>query len=190
MSSSDISARWFQDQSVQIALRCSSDGALITIPYTVEQTHDGRFFFTNFYVAALASGANLDMLVVTGATTVPHIAVMCDIGAAATLSVYEGVTTSSDGTPLTAFNANRQSTKITTASVTQTPTVTGTGTALLLNHYIPGGTTGNSIGGSSSDFARVTELLLKTSTKYLFRMTNLGAGATGASMQLGWFEDV
>lgn len=183
-------ARDFDNPEIIRTIHASSDGTLVTIPYNTQQTHSGRFFFTNYYVAALASGAAIDLLVVTGSGTTPHIAVMADLGAAGTLSIYEGVTTSADGTGLAAFNANRQSTKIATAVVTHTPTVTNTGITLLLNHYIAGGTTGNSVGGSSTDFARITELVLKTSTKYLFRVTNLGAGAVGASMQLGWFEDV
>lgn len=39
-------------------------------------------------------------------------------------------------------------------------------------------------------FASVPEIVLKTSTKYLFRLTNVSGGAIKASMQLGWFEDV
>lgn len=189
---SELSARDFDTPSIIRYLTASSDGVLVTIPYTTQQTHSGRFFFTNFYNATVASSGTIDILVSTGsdATKTPHIAVMADMGAAATLSIYEGVTTSNDGTTLTVFNANRQSAKVSTTLVFQTPTVTGTGTTLLLNHYISGGTTGNAVGGSSTDFARITEMVLKPSTKYLFRATNLGAGAVAGSVQVGFFEDV
>ena len=187
---SELSARDFDNPSIIRYLTSSSDGVLVTLPYTIQQLHSGRFFFANFYNASVASSGTIDILITTGSTTVPHIAVMADMGAAATISIYEAVTTSADGTPLTAFNANRQSTKVTTASVFQTPTITNTGTTLLLNHYISGGTTGNAVGGSSTDFARIPEIVLKASTKYLFRATNLSAGAVAGSVQLGWFEDV
>lgn len=188
-------SRDFDDSSIIRTLKASSDGVLVTIPYTTQQTHSGRFFFTNFYNATIGAGANFDLLVVTGADTTPHIAVMTDVGGPCTLSIYEGVTASNNGTGLTVINANRQSTKVTTAAAYHTPTITNTGTTLLLNKYIPGGSTGSgpgggSIGGSQSDFARVTEILLKTSSKYLFRVTNLGAGNIAGSTQLGWFEDV
>ena len=190
MSAGDITARWFRDQSIQLALTCSSDGALVTIPYTIEQTHDGRFFFASYYNAAVAAAANIDMLIVTGATTTPHIGIMVDTGAQGVMSVYEGVTASSNGTPVTVFNANRASTKTSTATAFYTPTITGTGTAILPARFVNGGRGNNAIGSSSGDFARITELILLPSTKYLFRFTNTSAGATPVSMQLGWFEEV
>lgn len=185
-----LSGRYFEDEDIIYALRVSDDGALVTMPYNTAATHAGKFFFTNFYNAAVASSGTIDLLVVTAAVTTPHLAVMVDMGAAATLSIYEDVTASNNGTALTVFNANRQSTRVTTASAFHTPTITGTGTTLMLNHYIAGGTTGNATGGASNDFARITELVLKTSSKYLFRVTNLGAGAAAGSVQLGWYENV
>lgn len=188
-------ARDFDDTSIIRTLKSSSDGVLVTIPYNVQQLHSGRFFFASYYNATLANAANLDMLVVTGAVTTPHIAVMVDVGNECTLSIYEAATTSADGTGVTSYNANRASANVSTAVITHTPTVTGTGTALIPSHYVPGGGAGggpggSSIGGSSTDFARVPEIVLKTSTKYLFRLTNVSGGAIKASMQLGWFEDV
>lgn len=185
-----LSGRYYENTDIIYPLTCSTDGALVSMPYNIAATHAGKFFFSNFYNAAVASAGTIDLLVVTGATTTPHIAIMIDMAAAATLSIYEDATASNNGTPLTAINANRQSTKVTTASVFHTPTITGTGTTLMLNHYIAGGTTGNATGGSSNDFARITEFLLKTSSKYLFRVTNLSASAAAGSVQLGWFENV
>ena len=185
-----LSGRYFENEGIIYALRVSDDGALVSMPYNTAATHAGKFFFTNFYNAAIAAAGTIDVLVVTGATTTPHLAVMVDIGAASTLSIYEAVTASNNGTALSVYNANRQSTKVTTAAAYHTPTITGTGTTLMLNHYIAGGTTGNATGGSSSDFARVTEFVLKASTKYLFRVTNIAAGATAGSVQLGWYENV
>lgn len=183
-------ARDFADPTIIRTLHASADGILITIPYNTEQTHQGRFFFANFYDAAVEAGTNIDLLMVTGATYSPHVAVMCDMGAESTISIYEAVTASSNGTELSALNANRVSANAATASVFHTPTVTDTGTTLLLNHYISGGGGGNATGGSSTDFARITELVLKLSTKYLFRVTNQSNGAVKGSAQLGWFEDV
>lgn len=184
----------FSNRTIVEEIRTSDDGCLVTIPYNTEQTHQGRFFFTNYYNATIANGATIELLVTTGSATTPHIATMIDTGAASTLSIYEGVSTSSDGTSLTCFNANRLSANVTTASAFHTPTITDTGTTLLLNHYIPGSTGGSGgsarIGGSSTDFARITELVLKASTKYLFRVTNVSGGTIAGSIQLGWFEDV
>lgn len=183
-------ARDFDNPDIIRTLHASYDGVLITIPYNTQQTHSGKFFFSNFYNASVASSGTIDILVETSSRYSPHLAVMVDVGAASTLSIYEGVTASNNGTPLTAVNANRTSTKVATAAIYQTPTITNTGTTLMLDHYIAGGATGNPVGGSSTDFARVTELVLKLSTKYLFRVTNRSASATAASVQLGWFEDV
>jgi hypothetical protein len=181
-------ARDFDNADIIRTLHASSDGVLVTIPYNTQQTHSGRFFYCNFYNASVASSGTIDILLVTNSRYSPHLGVMVDIGGSATLSIYEAVTTSNDGTTLSAINANRTSSNAATALVYHTPTVTNTGTTLLLDHYIAGGATGNPIGGTSTDFARITELVLKLSTKYLFRVTNRSASAVAGSVQLGWFE--
>jgi hypothetical protein len=183
----EIVGRWFRNQNIRYLLTCSSEGALVTMPYTTEQTHNGKFFFCNQYNGSIASSGNFDILLVTGSIS-PHLGVMVDISAAATLSIYEGVTYSASGSAISSYNANRTSTNTTVQSFYNGPTITGTGTALMTQHYIPGGSTGNASGGTSTDFARITEFILKTSTAYLFRVTNIAAGTAQASMQFGWFE--
>jgi hypothetical protein len=83
--------------------------------------------------------------------------------------------------------ANRQSSLTATQTITSGPTITGTGTTLIQD-YVPGGSGGNSVGGNSSNIARITEFIGKASTAYLFRYTNMNASAQPVSMTIGFFE--
>lgn len=184
-----ISARDFDNEAIIRLLKCSPDGMLVNLPFSIQQAHSGKFFYISRYEPALATSGNLDILLVTG-TTSPHIAIVVDASSAGTLSIYEAVTTSANGTGLTIFNCNRTSAKFSNAIAYYAPTVTSTGLAIMPQKYIAGGTTGSALGGSSTDFARIPEFLLKPSTKYLFRFNNLSAQSDAVSMQIGWFEDV
>ena len=75
-----LSGRYFENEEIIYALRVSEDGAMISMPYNTAATHAGKFFFSNFYNAAVASAGTIDLLVVTGATTTPHNVVIVDIG--------------------------------------------------------------------------------------------------------------
>lgn len=181
-----LSGRWYQNTTIIYPLAVSSDGALITVPYNTEATHAGKMFFATFYNSAVGAGANLDMLLVT--STIPcHFGVDVNAGAGGVLSIYEAATYSAAGAAVTIFNANRQSTLTSTQTITSGPTVTGTGTTLLQD-YVPGGTTGNAVGGTSANIARITEFIGKASTAYLFRFNNLAAGVQPVSMTIGFFE--
>jgi len=188
----DLTARDFDNEGIIRALRVSSDGALVTMSYMVQQTHSGRFFFASYYNASVASAGTLDMLAVTSADAdlAPHIGMMTDAGAQGTFSVYEAVTASNNGTTVPIYNANRQSTKVPVTVAYHTPTISNTGTAIIPAHFQAGGSGGNAIGSTGGDLARIPELVLLPSTKYLFRFTNTSNGATPVSMQLGWFENV
>lgn len=154
--------------------------------YSHQLVHNGVIAQASYRVASVNNDANLDLLVVTADANV-HINVEFVGGGDFFLSVYEGVTTSNNGTGLILYNTNRQSTTTYTTTVFHTPTVSDTGTEIR-SLYIAGGTGGNSIGGSDGDLARAPEVLLKKNTKYLYRATNKAGSAKAMSFQLGLYE--
>lgn len=187
MSGLTISARWFQNKDIIYPVCVSSDGALVTIPYNTEATHNGDFYFGGVYNAAVAAGSNLDILLVTHSTNYCHFAFDANSGGAGTLSLYEGVTYSAAGSAVSAFNANRNISRASSQTITTGPTITGTGTTIITD-YVPGGTTGNAVGGSSQNIARITEFISKPSTAYLIRFNNLTASSQPVSLTIGYFE--
>lgn len=182
-----LSGRWFQNKDIILGISVSEDGALVSIPYNVEATHAGMMFYASIYNSAVASTANLDILLVSSATKHCHFAVDANSGGSGTLSIYEGVTYSAAGSALIAFNANRQSLLTSDQVFTSGPTITGTGTTLIQD-FVPGGTTGNALGGSSANIARVTEFVCKLNTAYLFRFNNITNAAQPVSLTVGYFE--
>lgn len=187
MSGTSLAGRWFQNSDIIYSLSVSSDGALVTIPYNTEATHAGSFYFGNVYNATLGTGANLDILLVTSATDYCHFAMDANSSGEGTLALYEGVAYSAAGTVVTTYNANRNVTRASGQTLTTGPTITGTGTTLIVD-LVPGGTTGNSIGGSSQNIARITEFIAKPSTAYLIRFNNTTASSQRTSLTLGYFE--
>jgi hypothetical protein len=92
--------------------------------------------------------------------------------------LFEDTTTTSDGTSLSSFNRDRNSTEVATAIAYHTPTVATTGTE------IRGRFTGNMIPAGQND----REILLKKNTKYLFRVTNAVLATNRVTLKLDWYE--
>ena len=153
--------------------------------------HDGMYFSTNYGFTSLANGANLDILIAVPANSFPHLrawAYSLEDGPC-NFTLYEGTTTSDDGTALTSTNNNRNSTNAPNAVWTHTPTISGVGTAILENHYVPDPGGGFLSGSPGTNFSDVSEeWILKPSTKYLLRLTNNSGGAIDGSVYIVHYE--
>ena len=93
------------------------------------------------------------------------------------VQIYEGTTTSADGSALSLFNTNRNSSKTPLTAVYTGPTVSAAGT-LIHTAWIPPTATGTGL--SANGFVQGgtgEEWELQPSTKYLVRLTN-NSGAT------------
>lgn len=159
----------------------SSTNAVNTIDYAHHEIHSGSSF-TADYTVELANGATIDILVVTPNTTkwahMEYI-LMCELESE--IKIYEGVTTSNDGTGLTEFNRNRNSATAATTLVSYTPTVSDVGTLIRTKHQGAGKT----VGGETRD---LSEIILKQNTKYLYRITNATSSVNWISFILSWYE--
>ena len=102
-----------------------------------------------------------------------------------TIDLYEGSSGNTAGTPLTAVNRNRISTKIAASVVTDNQTVTTNGTAID-QIYLGGSTTSGVIflGSGAED-----ELVLKQNTVYTLLFTNGSASAQDVAVRLKWYEE-
>lgn len=159
----------------------SATGALNVIDYAHHEIHGGSSF-TADYTVELGNGATIDILVITPNTTKwAHMEynLLCELETE--LKIYEGVTTSNDGTGLTEFNRNRNSATAATTVVSHTPTVTNTGTLIRTKHF----GTGKTSGGEARE---IGEFILKQNTKYLYRITNATTSNNYISFILNWYE--
>lgn len=152
--------------------------------------HAGMFYFGGHYNNAVAAGANLDILIVTGANYELHFVPVVVSGGDAEFRLYEGVTVSANGTAIPPYNAKRSSSNTTDSNHYHTPTVTAVGTQLIPTNFIPGGSGVFGSGGSGGGPVRSgTEIDLKVSTNYLLRVTNISGGAQPVEIGYGYYED-
>lgn len=152
--------------------------------------HDGFVYKAWHKFTAVADAGNADMLLSVPADIFPHLHdVRVVVGAGdCDVRVYEGTTTSSDGTAVTPRSLNRNGTVDTPdLDVFHTPTVTGVGTEIR-NAWVPPTATG--VGQSNSGAVEDPdyEIVLKPSTKYLLRVTNNSGGAIDIHTQIYFYE--
>ena len=160
----------------------------ITIDTIHQKVHEGRLFSGGYYNASVNNGATLDILFQTDATYIFHGIANVSVGGDATMQMFEGVTFSAAGTPITMSNHNRTSAKVLGGGAYHTPAITGTGNQMNGTIYIPGGSGGNSSGGKGG-FEQ--EYVLAASTNYLLRITNVsGVAAKMGAIITGYIPDL
>lgn len=163
--------------------------ALTIIQEQHRMSHDGFMFHSSGKVSGLANGATQDFLLAVPALTWPHLqrfALTVESGDVDIL-LYEGTTTSADGSAANIRNVNRNSSNTADTVLTLGPTVTTPGT-LIHTDWIPptGAGVGSAIG--ALDIQLGEEWLLSPSTKFLFRATNNSGGAIDLRYEFVWYE--
>lgn len=148
------------------------------------KVHEGKSYFFSYLNAAVASAANVDILLNNPASNYPHITTLIGAGGNSSVAMFEGVTTSADGTALNVFNRSRSNTNTASLVVSHTPTITDLGTEIF-DSYVFGGEKSKATGGSDG-FAE--EIILKPNTKYLIRITN-DSGASEVVVVDGHFYE-
>jgi len=169
-------------QHIKIS-RDSTTGATTTIDYAHHELHASSSF-TADYTVELANGATIDILVITPNTTKwAHMEYILMVELETEMKIYEGPTTTNDGTGLTEFNRDRNSSTAATTVVSHTPTIAGgsEGTLIRTKHIGAGKTAG----GESRD---LSEFILKQNTKYLYRITNATSSVNWITFILSWYE--
>jgi hypothetical protein len=151
------------------------------IDYAHHEVHDGSSFGV-CYDADKTIGQAVEILLVTPDTTKwAHMTYSVENESEMAFALYEGTTTSNNGTSITAYNRDRNSATAATTLAYHTPTITGDGTAIFAWHSGSGrGTPGT--GGDRG----IIERILKQNTKYLFRMTATAAG--WIAIKIDWYE--
>lgn len=158
----------------------------VFIPSSHSHIHSGhRFFYSELVTLALA--AVRDILLVTPDTiNWAHFTELSIAGNKETnVKVYEGTTTSADGTGLTEINRNRNSATVSTTVLTHTPTITDVGALIFEVQF--GEATGPASSRAGGAGATRQEVILKQNTKYLIRITS-AANDNDISNFFDWYE--
>lgn len=152
---------------------------LVTIDVAHHELHEGNHFFVKNWVD-IPSASSVDLLYVSGDAD-PHMRTSFEGTAAFQIDIYEGATTSNNGTAITVQNRKRSSLNICSCAIYSAPTVTATGT-VFVRYKIGAGKTG---GSSTAE----NEIILKANTKYLIRLTSNVTGSTNTIDYLAdWYE--
>lgn len=161
--------------------------ALTVIEEEHRLTHDGMVFHTSGR-ASVTNTNSLDILFAVPAGVRPHFRKAdlelgdgpCDA------YLYEGTTTSDDGTALNTYNRNRNSSNVSGTVLTSGPTISDVGT-LIHDRYF-GDTGGVWTRVSVHGDATGEEWVLAPSTKYLLRITNNSGVTIVVNYQLMHYE--
>lgn len=150
--------------------------------------HEGFLFSANRSFTGLADSGDSELLLSVPASTYPHLRriAISVTDTPVTLTVFEGTTTSDDGTAITTFNRNRNSSRTADATLYHTPTVSSAGTAIATRYFPDAGgffTSGPSQGDGFSE-----EFVLKPSTKYLIRLNNGSGGQIAGNFEIMFYE--
>jgi len=158
----------------------------INIPIEHFKVHNGQMFYLSYTFAAVADSATVEMIMFTGDEP-PHVVITATSPGAARISILSNPTSTANGTTLTSYNMCRTSTNVAAAIMTYAPT-NATSTTIIVNDYIPGGSTVQTRVGASA--RQNTEWIFKPNYKYLIRFENLAkAQADYMNLVFEWYED-
>ena len=169
----------------------------INMPYDHHQVHEGETWHWDIYIANLGSGSNYDIVftvpVITpvGAESIvvrcPHFRYGVTVNDLCNVFLYEAPTvTAATGTARTPINFERNGTYTVKLAILDAPTVTAVGTLIDAEYFI---TAGVGVTAGGGDGSSVNEFVLKSNTKYLFRITS-GAAGCDIHADFHWYEDL
>ena len=179
------------DTVANIADLISRDGAFARVMYAGgvrpvvdghTQLHRGRMFHASTTFAGLANNASYNVIFTT-ADDCPHVVTMPALDGSFEYDIYEGVTFTG-GTAVPIANHKRTSDNTYAGAFVHTPTITDDGTTITGPKFFPGGS-GPHSGGAIGDFG--DEIICKTATSYLFRITNRAGAAKSGGFSIQFY---
>lgn len=155
-----------------------------TVLYDEYQIHEGNHYFYKTWVDIEGADTVVYFMFVTP-TNGGKIHARAELYGEAEFNaeIYEGATTSNDGTPITTFNNDRNSSNTPELSAYASPTVTNDGTQIWSGKLGSGRTPSTISPGFGYG------ILAKSNTKYLFKITKIAAGTHYVDVNFWWHEE-
>lgn len=167
---------------VPIVADPSSHG-LLAIDQNHREVHEGAAYFIKGQQDVDGAGTIIEIMFTTPDTAkLIHAKAAIAAEAGFLVEIFEGITTSDDGTPVPGFNCRRDSANVAGLTSFAGPTVTVDGT-LIWSAQLGSGR--NSIAVSPG---LNYELIVKRNTKYLFRITKAASGTHWVDTDFWWYE--
>lgn len=163
----------------------SNDISFSVVDDITRKVRQGEVFHFNRVFEGVGDGNTADILLSTGSNR-PSVRIAVASGAKSIFTVHEDVTTSDDGTEVTKYSRNRNTSPTFDTTVFHTPTITNSGT-VIAEDYLPGGIKNKEVGASNRDLA---VWIIKPNTKYLLRVNNTSGGSEDILISGDCFEDV
>jgi len=167
----------------------NGSGALATILEAHRKIHEGDGYYVKNFTS-VGSGASIDFLFAVADNIVPHMQWQIASESEGEFFLYEDVEVSDNGTPVTTFNCNRNSSNEPSLKAYSSPTLAGGS----LGDDSQGGTLiSASIVGSNKETTanRITtyELIGRAGTTYWIRLTNTSASTSWIDYDFNWYEE-
>jgi len=159
-------------------------GYLITIPIEHHKIHEGDHYVVH-EAATVASGTPKKWFISVPATGQFHLTFECASSKNGTIELSEGPTVSAEGTALTAYNSDRNSSNTSNLVIKKDPTSSAQGN--VIDGHVMGTDATNPAGTDGGSVSREQEWLLKNSTTYLITYTSL-TNANRVSLNLRYYE--
>ena len=154
--------------------------ALESISYEHHEIHDGSHYFICGH-QAFSNGEIIDFTVVTpNSTKLAHMIFSVSGSGAVSLEIHESATVDEAGSAVTAYNNNRNSSNTSSLTIRTGDSFTDEGTMIFRNQ----------VGAlkESGLINRERELILKSDTTYIFRITNETTQSNDISYCGEWYE--
>lgn len=158
------------------------NSSLEIIDHTHAEIHEGNYYTANHFFQAVANNGYADLHMITGSTKIIHLVAVIQSEAKSYVNFYRGTTYTNNGTSVTIFNNNENSTNTAQPDVYYTPTVSATG-VLLFQDFVVASTGQNPLGGRLSSR---NEWILKPDTDYLVRVQNVGGSGVTSDITLSF----
>lgn len=153
--------------------------------YVTAKVHDGEYFFFTPYAASVANGANLDIVLTTGAKEV-HIVSETSAGGQCLTVIYADPTiTPATGTAQAIRNRKESSANTPLMTVLINPTITDAGTERF-RRLLVGGTGGGKVGSVARGGS---ESVIPANSVRLIRITNRSGGAADIGYTGEFYEE-
>lgn len=150
--------------------------------------HASKFWSASKIFSNIADNGTAIIICQVGANEM-HLGCGFGSGGNFTYELIEGVTATSNGTTLTAYNNNRARDTATSAQWFHTPTGLSTTGTTIFSGFVGGGEKNAAIGGADGSPVRGgSEWLLAPSQKYAFRITNLAGSTQTCWLGFGYYE--
>jgi hypothetical protein len=162
----------------------TTNGSQKTVQLNDNRIADGKLFSGTHIWYDNAASATSDILFMTDTSCYVHLWIDATASGIAEVNLYENTTTTNDGTEITSYIHNRNSTSEAVSVMSYNPELSATGTSIAL--MLISSTTGRvmSDGGST----KIGEFVLATDTKYLVRITDKTADTADCAISLVWGE--